>query len=159
MPCCVEKSFMSGRAEMEALPSLSGIMRRRARRDRHAERRHAAEIETLHRTWYHPRMKPRLIVGISGASGIAYGIRLLEALRELDFETHLVITRSARLALAYETSRKPAEIEALATFHHRNEDVAAPISSGSFSTLGMVVAPCSIRSLSEIATGVTSGLL
>ena len=105
------------------------------------------------------RMKRRLIVGISGASGIAYGIRLLEALRELDFETHVVMTRSARLALTYETSLKPAEIEALATFHHRNEDIAAPISSGSFRTLGMVVAPCSIRSLSEIATGVTSGLL
>ena len=104
-------------------------------------------------------MKPRLIVGISGASGTAYGIRLLEALRDLDFETHVVVTRSARLAMSYETSLKPADIEALATFHHRNEDIAAPISSGSFRTLGMVVAPCSIRSLSEIATGVTSGLL
>ena len=101
----------------------------------------------------------RLIVGISGASGTLYGIRLLEVLRELDFETHLVMTRSARLAMSYETSLKPADVEALATFHHRNEDVAASISSGSFRTLGMVVAPCSIRSLSEIATGVTSGLL
>jgi 4-hydroxy-3-polyprenylbenzoate decarboxylase len=104
-------------------------------------------------------MKPRLIVGISGASGTMYGVRLLEALRDLDFETHVVMTRSARLAMTYETSLKPADIDALATFHHRNEDIAASISSGSFRTLGMVVAPCSIRSLSEIATGVTSSLL
>ena len=101
----------------------------------------------------------RIIVGISGASGTRYGIRLLEALRELDFETHLVMTRSARLAMSYETSMKPADVETLATVHHRNEDVAASISSGSFRTLGMVVAPCSIRSLSEVATGVTSSLL
>jgi len=101
----------------------------------------------------------RLIVGISGASGAVYGIRLLEALRDLDVETHLVMTRSARLTMSYETSLKSADVEALAAAHHRNEDMAAPISSGSFRTLGMVVAPCSIRSLSEIATGVTSGLL
>jgi flavin prenyltransferase len=101
----------------------------------------------------------RLIVGISGASGTVYGIRLLEALRELDFETHLVMTRSARLTMSYETSLKPADVEALAAVAHRNEDLAASISSGSFRTLGMVVAPCSIRSLSEISTGVTSSLL
>jgi flavin prenyltransferase len=101
----------------------------------------------------------RLIVGISGASGTVYGIRLLEALRELDVETHLVMTRSARLAMSYETSLKPADVEALAAVAHRNEDLAASISSGSFRTLGMVVAPCSIRSLSEISTGVTSSLL
>lgn len=103
--------------------------------------------------------RPRLIVGISGASGTAYGIRLLEALRDLDFETHLVMTRSARLAMSFETSLKPADVEALAAVAHRNEDLAASISSGSFRTLGMVVAPCSIRTLSEIATGVTSSLL
>lgn len=101
----------------------------------------------------------RLIVGISGASGTVYGIRLLEALRELAFETHLVMTRSARLAMSFETSLKPADVEALAAVAHRNEDLAASISSGSFRTLGMVVAPCSIRSLSEISTGVTSSLL
>lgn len=103
--------------------------------------------------------RPRLVVGISGASGTAYGIRLLEALRDLDYETHLVMTRSARLAMSYETSLKPADVEALAAVHHRNEDLAASISSGSFRTLGMVVAPCSIRSLSEISSGVTSSLL
>jgi len=105
------------------------------------------------------RNRPRLVVGISGASGTVYGIRLLEALRDLDVETHLVMTRSARLAMSYETSLKPADVEALATVHHRNEDLAASISSGSFRTLGMVVAPCSIRSMSEISTGVTSSLL
>ena len=104
-------------------------------------------------------MKDRLIVGISGASGTVYGIRVLEALRELGFETHLVMTRSARLAMSYEMSMKPADVESLASIVHRNEDMAAPISSGSFRTLGMIVAPCSIRSLSEIATGVTSSLL
>jgi len=103
--------------------------------------------------------RPRLVVGISGASGTIYGIRLLEALRELDFETHLVMTRSARLAMSYETSLKPADVEALAAVTHRNEDLAASISSGSFRTLGMVVAPCSIRSMSEISSGVTSSLL
>ena len=106
-----------------------------------------------------PGRAERLIVGISGASGTVYGIRLLEVLRDLGFETHVVMTRSARLAMSYETSLKPADVEALAAVHHRNEDVAASISSGSFRTLGMVVAPCSIRSLSEIATGVTSSLL
>lgn len=104
-------------------------------------------------------MTRRIIVGISGASGIAYGIRMLEALRDVSLETHLVMTRSARLAMAYETSLKPADVQALAAVNHRNDDMAASISSGSFRTLGMVVAPCSIRTLSEISTGVTSSLL
>ena len=104
-------------------------------------------------------MTRRIIVGISGASGIVYGIRMLEALRDVSLETHLVMTRSARLAMAYETSLKPADVQALAAVNHRNDDMAASISSGSFRTLGMVVAPCSIRTLSEISTGVTSSLL
>ncbi len=84
---------------------------------------------------------------------------MLEALRDVSLETHLVMTRSARLAMAYETSLKPADVQALAAVNHRNDDMAASISSGSFRTLGMVVAPCSIRTLSEISTGVTSSLL
>lgn len=104
-------------------------------------------------------MTRRIIVGISGASGTVYGVRMLEALRDAGFETHLVMTRSARLTMAYETSLKPADVQALAAVNHRNEDIGAAISSGSFRTLGMVVAPCSIRSLSEIASGVTSSLL
>ena len=101
----------------------------------------------------------RIIVGISGASGIVYGVRLLEALRPTGLETHLVMTRSAQVTLGYELALKVAEVQALASVVHRHDDIGASISSGSFATLGMVVAPCSIRSLSEIATGVTSSLL
>ena len=101
----------------------------------------------------------RIIVGISGASGIVYGVRLLEALRAAGLETHLVMTRSAQVTLGYELPLKVADVQALAHVNHRQEDIGASISSGSFPTLGMIVAPCSIRSLSEIATGVTSSLL
>ncbi len=101
----------------------------------------------------------RLIVGISGASGVIYGVRLLEALKPLAIETHLVMTRTADLTLAYETDRKPADVRALADVVYPIGDLGAAPSSGSFRTLGMVVAPCSIRSMSEIATGVTSNLL
>ena len=103
--------------------------------------------------------RPRLIVGISGASGVIYGARLLELLHELPVETHLVVSRSAEVALALETEVKPANLRARAEFVHAIGDMAAPISSGSFQTLGMIVAPCSIRSMSEIATGVTTTLL
>lgn len=101
----------------------------------------------------------RLIVGISGASGVVYGLRLLQLLRNAGVETHLVMTRTAELTLAYETTLKVAEARGLAMRVHEVDDLAAPISSGSFPTLGMIVAPCSIRSMSEIATGVTSNLL
>jgi len=101
----------------------------------------------------------RLVVAISGASGIIYGIRTLERLRELGIETHLVMTRAAKITLSHETDLKVADVEALASVVHPEDDVGASISSGSFRTLGMIVAPCSIRSLSEIACGVTSGLL
>jgi 4-hydroxy-3-polyprenylbenzoate decarboxylase len=103
--------------------------------------------------------RPRLIVGISGASGVIYGARLLELLHELPVETHLVVSRSAEVALALETEVKPANLRARAEIVHAIGDMAAPISSGSFQTLGMIVAPCSIRSMSEIATGVTTTLL
>lgn len=88
-----------------------------------------------------------------------YGIRLLELLRPLPIETHLVMSRSAEVTVAHETDMKIAAIRALADVVYKNEDIGAAISSGSFRTMGMVVAPCSIRSLSEIATGVTSTLL
>ena len=101
----------------------------------------------------------RLIVGITGASGTVYAVRALEMLRKLKVETHLVMTRSAQVTLAYETSWKVRDIEAMADVVYRNEDIGAAISSGSFKTLGMLVAPCSIRSLSEIASGVTGSLL
>ena len=103
--------------------------------------------------------RPRLIVGISGASGTIYGARLLELLQPLPVETHLVISRTAELTLALETDQKPAALRARADVVHAIADMAAPISSGSFKTIGMVVAPCSIRSMSEIASGVTTTLL
>jgi 4-hydroxy-3-polyprenylbenzoate decarboxylase len=101
----------------------------------------------------------RLVVGISGASGAVYGIAALKALRGLGVETHLVMSRGARLTLASETSIKVADVEALAHATYKPDDIGAAIASGSFRALGMLVAPCSIRSLSEIATGVTSTLL
>jgi 4-hydroxy-3-polyprenylbenzoate decarboxylase len=100
-----------------------------------------------------------LIIGISGASGVIYGVRLLELLRPLPVETHLVISRAAEVTLALETDLKPAEVRARADVVHAIGDLAAPISSGSFRTIGMVVAPCSIRSMSEIAGGMTTSLL
>jgi flavin prenyltransferase len=102
---------------------------------------------------------PRLIVGISGASGVIYGARLLELLRPLPVETHLVMSRTAEVTLALETDLKPAVVRSRADVVHAIRDLAAPISSGSFKTIGMVVAPCSIRSMAEIATGVTTTLL
>lgn len=101
----------------------------------------------------------RLVVGISGASGVIYGIRLLEVLRDTDIETHLVMTRSAETTLAYESALKVADVHRLASVVHPVQDIGASIASGSFRTMGMVVAPCSIRSLSEIAYGATSNLL
>ena len=103
--------------------------------------------------------KRRIIVGISGASGAIYGVRMLEILKSLQIETHLLVTKNAEIALGHETGRTLKEIEGLAHTRHRLDDLAASISSGSFKSLGMVIAPCSIRSMSEIATGVTSNLL
>jgi 4-hydroxy-3-polyprenylbenzoate decarboxylase len=103
--------------------------------------------------------RQRLIVGISGASGVIYGVRLLALLKRLPIETHLVVSRSAELTLALETDLKPADLRGRADIIHAIGDMAAPISSGSFPTLGMVIAPCSIRSMSEIASGVTTTLL
>jgi 4-hydroxy-3-polyprenylbenzoate decarboxylase len=101
----------------------------------------------------------RLIVGLTGASGIVYGVRLLEALRALPVETHLIMSRAAELTLAYETDLKVAKVRALADVWYPVADIGAAPASGSFPTDGMIVAPCSIRSMSEIATGVTSSLL
>ncbi|MCW5721628.1 MAG: UbiX family flavin prenyltransferase [Devosia sp.] len=101
----------------------------------------------------------RLIVGLSGASGVIYGVRLLEVLKESGVETHLVMSRSAEITLAHETRRKIADVRALAHTTYAATDIGAAISSGSFRTMGMIVAPCSVRSMSEIASGVTSSLL
>src|SRR5215813_7414745 len=114
---------------------------------------------TQGKTGMPPTSPRRLTIGISGASGVVYGIRMLELLRETDVETHLVMSRSAEMTLAYETDLKIKDIRALAKVNHPNTDIGASISSGSFQTMGMVVAPCSIKTMSEIATGVTSSLL
>ena len=101
----------------------------------------------------------RLIVGISGASGAVYGVRLLELLRDTPIETHLVVSKSALITLAHETDMSWSRIKTLADVSYVHQDIGAAIASGSFKTMGMIIAPCSIRSLSEIASGVTSTLL
>lgn len=101
----------------------------------------------------------RIIVGITGASGAVYGVRALELLALAGIETHLVVSRSAALTLSQEMGLRHADIAGKATLVHANQDVGAAISSGSFKTDGMLIAPCSVRTLSEIATGVTSTLL
>lgn len=101
----------------------------------------------------------RLIVGISGASGVTYGVRMLDALRELGVESHLVVTRAALLTLSQETDLSADDLLARADVTHRLNDVGATIASGSFRTMGMIIVPCSVRTMSEIATGVTSTLL
>ena len=103
--------------------------------------------------------QPPLVVGISGASGVAYGLRALDACRELGVETHLVVSRSAALTLAQETGLTLAEAQARASIAHKVSDIGAAIASGSFRTLGMIIAPCSVRTMSEIASGVTASLL
>lgn len=101
----------------------------------------------------------RMIIGISGASGVTYGVRLLQLLRNAGVETHLVMSKTAELTFAYETDLKIAEVRELANVCHAIDDMASAISSGSFRTAGMIVAPCSMRSMSEIASGVTTTLL
>ena len=103
--------------------------------------------------------RSRLVVGISGASGVTYGLRALDACRELGVETHLVMSRAAALTLAQETGLTMSEAQGRADVVYRAADVGAAIASGSFRTLGMIVAPCSVRTMSEIATGVTASLL
>jgi len=101
----------------------------------------------------------RLIVGVSGASGIVYGMRALQALRELGLESHLVASKAAEMTLGYETDISIRDFRAMADHVYRMPDVGAPIASGSFRTRGMLIAPCSVRTMSEIASGVTSSLL
>ena len=105
------------------------------------------------------REKKRLVVGISGASGVAYGIRLLEALRELSLESHLVMSKPGEMTIGYETDLTPKQVAAKADHVYAIADIAAPIASGSFRTQGMIIAPASVRTWSEIATGVTTNLL
>jgi flavin prenyltransferase len=101
----------------------------------------------------------RLVIGISGASGAAYGIRLLEACKTLGIESHLVMSKPGEMTIGYETELTPKQVAAKADKLYAIGDIAAPIASGSFLTSGMVIAPCSVRTWSEIATGVTTNLL
>ncbi len=101
----------------------------------------------------------KLVVGISGASGVIYGIRMLEALRSAGVETHLILSKAAEMTLAYETDLKPRDLRDMADASYAIGDVGAPCASGSFPSDGMVIAPCSMKTLAEIATGVTGTLL
>jgi len=104
-------------------------------------------------------MAKRIVIGISGASGVIYGVRILELLKETDFETHLIISSSGRLNIEIETRYKPQQLEAMADFVYDHKDMAASLSSGSFLTEGMVVIPCTIKSLSGIANSYNENLL
>ena len=101
----------------------------------------------------------RLVIAITGASGVIYGIRMLETLRNEGVETHLIMSKAAEMTLAYETDLKTRDVRALADVTHPIGDVGAPCSSGSFPSDGMIIAPCSMKTLAEIATGVTSNLI
>ena len=102
--------------------------------------------------------RPRMVVAMTGASGTLYGVRLLEALRDLDVESHLVVSKAGSMTRAYETDYSASDLRDLADHSYAHTDIAAPISSGSFRTMGMVVAPCSVRTMSDIAHGTTSCL-
>ncbi len=104
-------------------------------------------------------VRRRMIVGITGATEIVYGIRLLQILRAIQIETHLIVSKAGELTRAHETRLTAGQLRGLADYRYPIDDVAAPLASGSFRTMGMIVAPCTVRTLSEIATGVTSNLL
>ncbi len=101
----------------------------------------------------------RMIIGISGATGVIYGVRLLQVLKQQGIETHLVVTKAGEMTRAYETHFSTQQLRSLADVWYPATDVGAAISSGSFKTMGMIIAPCSIRTMSEIAYGITSNLL
>ena len=102
----------------------------------------------------------RLVVGISGASGVILGIRMLEFLKEIkEIETHLIISEAAEITIPLETERNLGEITALADVHHNNQDISASIASGSYQTMGMVIIPCSVKSLSAVANAYPSDLI
>ena len=104
-------------------------------------------------------MPKRIVIGISGASGVTYGVRILSLLQETDYETHLIISESGKLNITIETDHDPEEVASMADYVYDHKDIAAAISSGSFLTEGMVVAPCTIKSLSGIANSYNENLL
>ena len=104
-------------------------------------------------------MTKRIVIGISGASGVIYGIKMLRLLQEKDFQTHLIISESGRQNIEIETSHKADDVAAMADFTYDNRDVGAALASGSYLTEGMVVVPCTIKTLSGIANSYTNNLL
>ena len=104
-------------------------------------------------------MTNRMIVGMTGASGAIYGIRLLQVLKTLDVEAHLVMSQAAEVTLAHETVMKVSEVRQLADQWYKIDDIAAAPASGSYQTVGMIIAPCSMRTAGELASGITSNLL
>jgi 4-hydroxy-3-polyprenylbenzoate decarboxylase len=104
-------------------------------------------------------MPKRIVVGISGASGVTYGVRLLSALKKTDYETHLIISKSGELNIEIETNYNPADVKAMADYVYDHKNVAASLASGSFLTAGMVVVPCTIKTLSGIANSYNENLL
>jgi flavin prenyltransferase len=104
-------------------------------------------------------MSKRLVVGISGASGVTYGVRLLQVLQDTDYETHLIISKSGELNIQIETDYDPADVKAMADYVYDDKNMAASLASGSFLTAGMVVVPCTIKTLSGIANSYNDNLL
>ena len=104
-------------------------------------------------------MNKRIILGISGASGVIYGVEMLRLLSDMNYKTHLIITEAGKKTIKYETDFSITDVERMADYVYRNDDIAASLASGSFITEGMVVAPCSIKSLSGIANSYTDNLL
>lgn len=104
-------------------------------------------------------MSRRIVVGISGASGVIYGVRMLSLLKEMDYETHLIISEAGRKNIEIETQYKAGEVAAMARYTYDNKEIGAALASGSFLTEGMVVAPCTIKTLSGIANSFTENLL
>ncbi|MFH1932449.1 MAG: UbiX family flavin prenyltransferase [Pseudomonadota bacterium] len=104
-------------------------------------------------------MSKRIVIGISGASGVIYGVRMLSLLKEKDFETHLILSEAGKKNIEIETSYKAEEVAAMAHYTYDNKDVGAALASGSFLTEGMVVVPCTIKTLSGIANSYTDNLL
>ena len=107
----------------------------------------------------HVMITPRLIIGITGSSGIIYGVRLLQALQSMPVETHLVVSKAGQLTRAYETELSLSAFKALADVYHSVNDIASSLASGSFKTMGMIIAPCSMNTLSEVAHGTSGNLL
>lgn len=101
----------------------------------------------------------RIIIAITGASGVIYGLRMLALLQQTKIETHLIVSKAAELTIAYETDIAPKEVRDMASVYYAAGDIGAAISSGSFITMGMVICPCSIKTMSEVATGITSSLV